>query len=95
MPSPDRIALRLTASGRVQGVGFRFSAYSEARRLGLFGYVRNQPDDSLEVLVQGERGAVLTFLDFCRIGPARARVDQFYVNDEPLNEALCEFRIGR
>ena len=91
----DRLALRLTAVGRVQGVGFRYSAAHEARRLGLVGYVRNQPDESVEAVVQGERTAVLCFVDFCRKGTARARVDDFYINDEPLNENLTEFRIGR
>lgn len=95
MSETDRLALRLTAVGRVQGVGFRYSAYHEARRLGLFGYVRNLPDESVEMVVQGERGDVLRFVDFCRKGPARARVDDVYINDEPLNDRLNEFRIGR
>lgn len=40
--------------GRVQGVGFRFTALSMARRCELTGIVRNLPDGSVEVVAQGE-----------------------------------------
>ncbi len=40
-------------SGRVQGVGFRYTATRIAQALGLTGYVRNMADGTVEMFVQG------------------------------------------
>jgi acylphosphatase len=55
-------------------VGFRASAAREARRLGLLGWVRNEPDGSVAVVAQGEPAAADAFLDWLRRGPPSARV---------------------
>ena len=39
--------------GHVQGVGFRFTARSIARRFNLSGYVRNLPNGDVEMFAQG------------------------------------------
>jgi len=41
-------------SGHVQGVGFRFTAQSATRRYKLTGFVRNNHDGRVEMLVQGQ-----------------------------------------
>jgi len=48
-----RTAKRIIFVGRVQGVGFRFTAYNVANRYGLTGWVRNILDGSVEMLAQG------------------------------------------
>lgn len=48
----------ITVSGRVQGVGFRWWAASQARRLRLVGHVQNLPDGAVEIDAQGEIGDV-------------------------------------
>ena len=47
------IARHTTFIGRVQGVGFRFTARRAADRRQLTGYVRNMPNGSVEMLAQG------------------------------------------
>lgn len=49
----DVTAKHIVFSGRVQGVGFRFTALNIANRCGLMGYVRNLPDGDVEMLAQG------------------------------------------
>ncbi|MGD0596622.1 MAG: acylphosphatase [Sedimentisphaerales bacterium] len=46
-------ARKIVFSGRVQGVGFRFTALNIASRYELKGYVRNIPDGEVEMLAQG------------------------------------------
>jgi acylphosphatase len=50
-------------SGRVQGVGFRYTAQSIASRHEVTGFVRNLPDGRVHLVVEGERSEVKSFLD--------------------------------
>jgi acylphosphatase len=70
----DRIAVRAMIRGRVQGVGYRAWAASEARRRGLDGWVRNRADGSVELLAAGPGAAVEALLAACERGPSGARV---------------------
>jgi acylphosphatase len=70
----ERVAVHLRISGRVQGVGYRWWACGEARRLGLAGWVRNRRDGSVEVLATGPGPAVEELIALCRRGPAGAQV---------------------
>ena len=55
--------IRVVYSGRVQGVGFRATSAGIARRFPVVGYVRNQPDGTVELVARGPSGAVQGFLD--------------------------------
>ncbi len=68
--------------GRVQGVWFRDSARDEAERLGLGGHAANLSDGSVELVAEGEPGAVDALIAWARHGPPRARVDDVSVTDE-------------
>ena len=49
----NKIAKRIVFTGRVQGVGFRFTALNTANRYGLTGTVRNRGDGAVEIIAQG------------------------------------------
>jgi acylphosphatase len=49
----SRTAKHIVFVGRVQGVGFRFTAFHSANRYKLTGFVRNSPDGSVDMLAQG------------------------------------------
>ena len=68
------IAKHVVIGGRVQGVGFRAWMVREAQSLGVWGWVRNRPDGSVEALVYGETDAVEELLRRCRLGPMLAQV---------------------
>lgn len=69
----------MTVSGRVQGVGFRFSLRAEAERLGVGGWVRNRRDGSVEAVLVGDPDAVESVIAWAHDGPAGARVDDLDV----------------
>jgi len=69
-------ARRLIISGRVVGVGFRDWMVQRAEELGVFGWVRNRRDGSVEALVDGDEAAVAELLRACRRGPRLANVTE-------------------
>ena len=70
----DRITVRIVIRGRVQGVGYRWWACTQARRLKIGGWVRNRRDGSVELLASGAPAAMDYLLEACRRGPASASV---------------------
>lgn len=78
-----RVARRFLVSGHVQGVGFRWFAHEAARREGLNGLIRNQPDGRVEAIVEGEHEAVERFEIAMRRGPSRSRVTDVEVDAIP------------
>ena len=66
--------LHLRISGRVQGVGFRWFAREEARRLGLSGWVMNLPSGEVEVAAGGEASSLNRLRRALEVGPTGANV---------------------
>jgi acylphosphatase len=75
------ITKRLSITGRVQGVGFRFYMERKARELGVTGWVRNRRDGAVEAVVQGSSGAVEAMIAWARRGPPSAIVADVRVTD--------------
>ena len=64
--------------GRVQGVFFRVSTQREAMRLGLTGFVRNQPDGSVYIEAEGEQEELDILLSWIsQGGPPRGEVSEY------------------
>jgi acylphosphatase len=87
------LARRYIVRGRVQGVGFRWFVESEARQLGLAGWVRNNIDGSVEVLAMGNDQQLANLRDRLQRGPRAARVDQVEVLPAEPIAGLETFRI--
>ena len=74
-------AVEARVTGRVQGVSFRWYAQEQARRLGVAGWVRNEPDGSVLLHAEGEPDAVDALVAWCRKGPGMARVRDVAVRE--------------
>lgn len=68
--------LAFSVRGRVQGVGFRYFVSSTAEQLNLVGWVRNQPDLTVEGEVQGLHDAIEKMKTYLARGPRWSRVDE-------------------
>ena len=67
--------------GRVHGVGFRYFAQVKASQLGVSGWVRNTPEGKVEIEAEGELENLELFLDWMKIGPARAIIRTYLVSE--------------
>ena len=84
---------RIIIRGRVQGVFFRYSTKDKADSIGVFGWVRNLRDGSVEAVVEGEKNKVEDLVAWCHHGPPHARVTQVEVSwEEPVGE-FDEFKV--
>ena len=84
---------RVRVRGLVQGVYFRAETRDRARSLEVRGWVRNAPDGGVEAVFEGEEAQVARMVEWCRRGPAGARVEALSVEwDEPVGETRFEIR---
>ncbi len=81
----------LLISGRVQGVGFRYSMAAQARLLGVRGWVRNRRDGSVEAMIAGDAGQIEQMLAWCHTGPAGSAVEK--VSIQPGHDEFAGFEI--
>jgi acylphosphatase len=86
--APDRARVHVWISGRVQGVGFRYTTCELAERLGLGGWVRNLGDGRVEAVFEGPPADVAQAVAWCRHGPAGAWVSELRSEPErPIGES--------
>lgn len=89
----ERGRLRLVISGRVQGVGFRYAAYDEARDLGLTGWVRNLPGGEVELMAEGRRENLQMLAAWAHQGPRMAHVTAVREEWSDYTGEFSEFKI--
>lgn len=92
--SDERLTARVT--GRVQGVGFRWWVQRQAEALSLVGWVMNADDErSVELVAEGDAGALDELASRLEIGPPGARVDSFKSSRGPASGEFHRFGIMR
>jgi acylphosphatase len=89
----DAVGMTAVVHGRVQGVGFRFSARSTARKLNLTGWVRNEPDGTVRVTCEGSRENVQRFKQWLHQGPPGAHVSKVDAREEPYRGQYRTFSV--
>lgn len=89
----EEVQAYIRVYGIVQGVGYRFFTERHARRLGLKGYVRNMPDGSVEVVVEGSKDKIETLIKYLKRGPYLARVEKVVVEYRKPTGKFSDFTI--
>jgi acylphosphatase len=77
------VGKQVTYSGRVQGVGFRYTCQRLAEGFAVSGYVRNLPDGKVELLAEGAEDQVRAFLDVIA-GRMAGCIENCSIADRPL-----------
>jgi acylphosphatase len=88
-------SLHAIAQGRVQGVYYRAFVSGNAAGLGLCGYVRNRPDNSVEIHAEGERKQLERLVEQLKAGPPGARVDNLTVTWSDYTGQYSDFSVTR
>jgi len=70
-----KTSVRLLIKGKVQGVYFRFNMQEVAKINHVVGWVRNLPDGNVEALIEGKKEDVNLVVEWSKVGPENARVD--------------------
>lgn len=70
----------ITVQGKVQKVGFRFSAIEKALQWDLVGIVKNYQNDQVQIEVEGETDNLQKFLKWCHVGPQGAEIKKVDYN---------------
>ena len=86
--------IRLTIKGKVQGVFYRATAKDVADQLGIKGWVKNLPDKNVEIRAIASEEILQKFIDWCKQGPPKARVEDVIVEELDFEE-FKGFRIIR
>jgi len=86
--------VRISVTGKVQGVFYRQSTKETANALGITGEVRNKEDGSVTVIATGTVEQIQRLTDWCKIGPRKAVVETVEVAELELKE-FKDFRIVR
>lgn len=91
----DETRCRVRIIGRVQGVGFRWFAVTEAERLALRGWVRNAADGSVEIEAAGPEADIAEFRRRLERGPPAARVVRLDELEPDAGDLPRGFRVVR
>lgn len=86
--------IRLIIKGKVQGVFFRATAKDIADRLGIQGWVRNLPDNNVEIIATASDELLAQLIEWSKKGPPRAIVDEVIIEDTE-SQWVKGFRIIR
>jgi acylphosphatase len=88
----NEIARHVVFRGHVQGVGFRFTTHHIARGYDVTGFVRNVPDGTVEMWVQGPQQDVDGCLDAIQEEMA-GYIHQTQIDTVPCTPAYTAFEI--
>lgn len=72
--------VELTVRGTVQGVNYRAETARKAKALGVTGMVWNESDGSVQIVAEGHRRKLETFLLWAQSGPPAAKVTSHQVD---------------
>jgi len=87
------VRARAIISGRVQGVFFRMETRRAAERYGVFGWVRNRRDGTVEALFEGDKKCVESILQWCKKGPPHSKVKDIKVSWDTYSGEFTQFEI--
>jgi len=79
----EKLLYKIKIHGRVQGVGYRHSAATIARYIGIKGFIQNEMDGGVYIEAEGNRNQLDEFVGWCRKGPGLGNVQSIEIETAP------------
>lgn len=89
----NRRRAHIFVSGRVQGIGYRDGVRRKAKKLGVFGWVKNLEDGRVEAVFEGEEDNVKEIIEWAKAGPFLAKVENIDIVPEESFGEFNDFKI--
>ncbi|PLR76912.1 acylphosphatase [Bacillus sp. V3-13] len=83
----------LIVNGRVHGVGFRYFTQMKANTYNITGWVRNLPDDQVEILAEGSEDDLILFENSIKEGNPFSRVTSIEKTESSRLQGFKSFTI--
>ena len=87
-------AFEITVKGTVQGVFYRASTRDKAIELKLTGWCMNLPNGDVHIHAEGEKEALNSLVQWCKVGPPKAIVKTAYFQETEF-QGYSDFSIKR
>lgn len=94
MSGSRKIRVHVYVSGKVQGVYFRQNTKEVAIMHNVTGWVRNLPDSRVEAVFEGDEMSVNKVIEWCHVGPPKAKVDDVSVKFEKYAGEFAGFEVN-
>ena len=85
--------VQIIVFGDVHYVGFRFSTIEVARDLALVGWVKNEPDGTVQIVAEGEKEKLENLITWAKKGPSLAEVEKIEVNWSSATREFSGFEV--
>jgi len=86
-------SFKITISGMVQGVGYRYFCYRKAVEYNLRGYAKNLFNGNVEVVVQGDEGLIKDFIKELNMGSRYSSVKSLNIDEINSENEYLDFSI--
>tara|TARA_B100000427_G_scaffold64329_1_gene50928 strand:+ start:2784 stop:3074 length:291 start_codon:yes stop_codon:yes gene_type:complete len=84
---------QLTIHGEVQGVFFRKTSLDLATKLQIAGWVKNNTDQTVSLLIKGSNKDCQKMIEWCKKGPKNANISNIDIIEEPASFSNTTFKI--
>ena len=86
--------LSIDIDGKIfEQVFFRHNTQKVGHKLGLTGFVRNVPNGNVEIIAEGDEEKLEQLIQYCKIGPRWANVENVEVKYEDSKNEFDSFSV--
>jgi len=83
----------LVVHGDVQGVSYRYFARDIAKKMGVKGWIRNEADGSITIIIEGDDDRVSNFVNWCKQGSPMSTIKDVEIKDSKYSGLFKNFEI--